>query len=180
MAGGAGASLNIDGTGAGNVRLRRAGPDDADKVYAWRNDPWILSLSKSGRGVAAAEHLLWYEGMLLNPDQLMFIVEVKVASTSEYIEIGVVRVERSTPDAGLITIYLLRPYTGRGYGVRALLQATAAAFGRWHDLNTIHAVIRSDNTASVRAFRKAGFTAIARIGPRGEDGNFCEMRLMRA
>lgn len=170
----------MNGGEAGNVRLRRASRDDADKVYAWRNDPWIVALSKSGRGVTVAEHLRWYEGMLSNPNQFMFIVEAEVAPASEHIEIGIVRIDRSTPDAGLITIYLLRPYTGRGYGVHALRQATAAAFGWWRALKTIHAEIRSDNTASVQAFSQAGFTAVARTGSREEEGRLYEMRLTRA
>lgn len=170
----------MNGKEAGNVRLRRASRDDADKVFGWRNDPWIVSLSKSGRGVTAAEHLRWYEGMLSDPDQLMLIVDVEVAPAREHIEIGVVRIDRSTPDAGLITIYLLKPYIGRGYGVQALRQATAAAFGRWCELKTIHAEIRSDNTASVRAFNQAGFTSVTRTGSREGDGHFYEMRLTRA
>jgi RimJ/RimL family protein N-acetyltransferase len=158
------------------VRLRRAGPDDAERVLAWRNDPRIVALSKSGRPVTRDEHTAWYAQAVTDARRLLCIVEVEEAGRKGSSPAGVVRVDRDGSRAGMITIYLLAPYTGRGLGVAALEQATRLAFGQWPDLRSIRAEIRPDNLASIKAFAKAGFVERGAGGP---DAGIREMWLDR-
>jgi RimJ/RimL family protein N-acetyltransferase len=162
------------------VRLRRAGRGDAERVFTWRNDPWIVSLSKSGCVVTRDEHLLWYEEAMDDRRHLLFIIELEQAGpAATLVEAGVVRLDRDGHGGSLITIYLLQPYTGRGYGVASLKQATEQAFALWPDLESIRAEIRRDNIASIKAFSRVGFRQSMAQQSREFPG-VCEMHLDRA
>jgi UDP-2,4-diacetamido-2,4,6-trideoxy-beta-L-altropyranose hydrolase len=147
------------------VRLRRAGPDDAERVLFWRNDPRIVALSKSRRPVTRDEHMAWYEQAVKDARRLLCIVEIEEPGRQAASPAGVVRVDRDQSREGVITIYLLASYTGRGLGVAALEQATNLAFAQWPDLRSIRAEIRPENLASIKAFGKAGFVERGAGGP---------------
>jgi SAM-dependent methyltransferase len=131
--------------------LRPAAPADAEKILAWRNDPWIVSLSLSRRRVSADEHRVWFQSALDRSAHLLFVV-----LTEDGAEAGTARVDRKAPEAR-VTIYLLRQFTGHGLGPRAIDTACRCAFAEWPDVTAIRASIRSENAASVKAFRRAGF-----------------------
>ena len=131
--------------------LRFAQARDADTIFAWRNDPWIVSLSLSGRAVTPAEHHAWFPSALDRTAHLLFVVQ-----SDDGAEVGTARLDRADPEAS-VTIYLLRPHTGRGLGPRAIDAACRQAFTHWPDVTVIRASIRRGNLASVKAFRRAGF-----------------------
>ena len=130
--------------------LRPATPDDTQRIFEWRNDPWIVSLSTSQRTVAFAEHRQWMQKVLEGGQHLLFVIEPESGLAT-----GTVRVERRNSQA-VITIYLLRQFTRQGLGVHAIREACVKAFARW-PVESIHAYIRRDNQSSVSAFSKAGF-----------------------
>ena len=133
------------------VVLRRAGPNDRDKIFAWRNDPWIVSLSADQRIVDEKEHTFWFNAILHDPSRLLFIV------TQGNVDVGTLRVEKLDEQRAALTVYLMRSFTGRGLGKKAIVQGSREAFRTWRDLQSIHAIIRVENTASIAAFRKAGY-----------------------
>jgi RimJ/RimL family protein N-acetyltransferase len=134
--------------------LRLAGEDDSRLVYDWRNDPWIVSLSTSRRPVTWEEHQAWFPRMLNRADHLLFIIHFPEGTPA-----GTVRLDREGEQDAVVTIYLLRSFTGRGLGPRALQRACAQAFERWPDLKRITAHVRADNEPSRKAFARTGFVA---------------------
>jgi SAM-dependent methyltransferase len=131
--------------------LRFAEGRDADSIFAWRNDPWIVSLSLSGRAVTPAEHRAWFPSALDRTAHLLFVVQ-----SDDGAEVGTARLDRADREAS-VTIYLVRPHTGRGLGPRAIDAACRQAFAHWPGVTVIRASIRHGNLASVKAFRRAGF-----------------------
>src|SRR5262245_18456396 len=131
--------------------LQLAEADDARRVFAWRNDPWIVSLSTSRREVSWEEHRRWFPTVLDRSRHLLFLVSGEGGEQA-----GTVRVDRQG-EAAVVTIYLLRPFTGRGLGPRALRAACQEAFRRWPDLARVVAHVRSDNEPSLKAFARVGF-----------------------
>lgn len=134
------------------VRLRRAQTSDAATLLEWRNDPWVLSRGSQGRAVSPSEHAAWFARTLASPDHLLLIIE-----TAEHGGIGSVRFDREPTAAAEVSIYLLRPHTGRGLGVAALREACTVAFERWPEVERIVARVLPENAQSLRAFEKAGF-----------------------
>jgi RimJ/RimL family protein N-acetyltransferase len=135
----------------GGLRLRPATSGDTRDVFAWRNDPWIVSLGSTRRTVAWEEHAAWFSRVLADPRRLLFICEDEGGAG-----LGTTRLDVVDDARADVTIYLLREFTGRGLGVRALVQAASEGFARW-PIRAIHAHIRADNAASRSAFAKAGF-----------------------
>ena len=124
---------------------------DRQTVFEWRNDPWIVALSTHQHAIEWADHLRWFERILQSEHHLLFIIESDAGEG-----MGVIRFDREENDAE-VTIYLLQPFTGKGYGVLALVEGPARAFSHWPILERVTATIREDNPNSVKAFTKAGF-----------------------
>lgn len=134
------------------VHLRPAMRSDADTILRWRNDPWIVSLGKGGRTVSPEEHAAWMARVLADADRhLLFIIH------GAGFDIGLVRLDRFEDAKALVTIYLMQPYTGKGYGASALRQAAQAGFATWPALRALEAEVRGDNEPSLRLFAKCGF-----------------------
>lgn len=128
--------------------LRPAKKPDLHKLHKWRNDPWIISLSSSKRTVPLEEHRQWFTKALASSDHLLYIINE---------DCGLVRAERTSRNSGVISIYLLKLYSGQGLGVEALVKACQALFKEW-GISKIYAYIRFNNYPSISAFTKAGFS----------------------
>jgi UDP-2,4-diacetamido-2,4,6-trideoxy-beta-L-altropyranose hydrolase len=139
----------------GRIRLRPACAEDMECIFEWRNDPWIVSLSISKKTVTRLEHEYWFARILNREKHLLYILANKNGT-----EMGTLRFDRKGPSQALVTIYLLRPFTGKGYGVAGLIKGSAEAFSSWPDLQSIDALIRAENRPSIRAFCKAGYQIV--------------------
>jgi len=136
------------------TRLRPATISDIKQIFAWRNDPWIISLSSSQKQVSWEEHLEWFQDILISNQHLLQIIEPQIN-----IGAGLVRLDRMDEYQAQITIYLLREFTGQGMGVEAIISSCSFCFMVW-SVHTINAYIRSENHPSISAFSKAGFINI--------------------
>ena len=130
--------------------LRLADATDMERVFRWRNDPFIIERSSSRKGVEWDAHSAWFDKSLESNDHLILIVET--AGTSA----GLIRFESRGNDA-VITAYLMPKFTGKGLGVSTIKKACAIAFERWPAMRAILAFVRDDNRAGQSGFTKAGF-----------------------
>lgn len=135
-----------------SIILRSVTFEDAKQIFDWRNDPWIVSLSASQRTVSWDEHVRWFTKVINNNQHLLFIIESENGDA-----MGSVRFDRTNNFQAAITIYILYPFVGRGFGTLALKNGSRLAFCQWSELRSIHAFIRNDNLRSLRTFSKAGF-----------------------
>ncbi len=133
----------------GVISLRPATTADAELVFGWRNDPFILVHGSSRREVGWEEHKKWFADTISSGTRQMFIVQ-----DGDRL-IGQVRFDRQEHDC-VVSVYLLRAFTGRGLGVRAISLGCAAIFEAW-EVARIVACVRRDNPAGRSAFLKAGF-----------------------
>ncbi len=134
------------------LTLREPRRTDFDAVLAMRNDPVAVRYSKRGRKVGRAEY--WSEigpGLLRrNRDTVFYMIAERDGRTAGYL-----RFDRGNGRAE-VSIALVRRARGRGLGTAALKMGCARAF-RDLKLRRITAVIHRANTASLRAFERAGF-----------------------
>ena len=133
-----------------NIHLRKAGPEDMATVFQWRNDPLIASLGSLKTTVSWEEHKQWFLKTLASDDAKMFIIERNGNS------IGQIRFMRTEENNWTVSIYLLQPYTGKGFGVAALAAGCREISNRYPGA-AITAYILRDNRFSHSAFLKAGF-----------------------
>ena len=97
-----------------NINLRKAVPEDMATIFHWRNDPFIASRGSLKTTVSWEEHQQWFLKTLASDDAAMFIIEHDGNS------IGQIRFMKTGEMDWTVSMYLLQPYTGKGFGVVAL------------------------------------------------------------
>jgi RimJ/RimL family protein N-acetyltransferase len=132
------------------IQLRQAVLEDAEMVFQWRNDPFILVRGSSQRAVQWDEHLKWFEETIKGNHRKMFIL------LKDDYPIGQVRFDCFNEHVCIISVYLLHGFTGKGYGVDAIRYGCIEVFRLW-DIQKVIACVRYDNVAARSAFIKAEF-----------------------
>jgi RimJ/RimL family protein N-acetyltransferase len=133
-----------------DVTLRPAAAGDADMVFGWRNDPFLVERASSQKCVTREEHVRWFQETIAGASRKMFIVVIHGVAA------GQIRFERIDAETCSISVYVLERYTGRGFGVEAIRQGCAIVKREW-PVSRLLAYVRQDNVPSQIAFRKAGF-----------------------
>lgn len=139
------------------LTIRRARPDDAERLWKWRNDPVTRQASRNTEEVPLEQHLRWLEGSLSRTDRVLLIAE----SGGE--PVGTVRFDMR--DDGYLEVSINLAPEARGRKMGAACLGEACDFVLAHGPIGFHAAIRRDNAASIRIFRQCGFVDFGR-----EDG----------
>ena len=137
------------------LRLRVADWTDADRILAWRNDPWIVAQGSLNRTVSFEEHHSWFARRIEDTRHPIWIVEIGGEP------VGMARLD-STPDRckAEVSLYLMKSHCGRGKGPQVLARVAQTAKDLGHEI--LQAVVRRDNVASLKAFQKAGYRTVSR------------------
>lgn len=139
------------------VTLRPATEGNSGVLLEWRNDPEAVRLSVSGRGVTPPEHRKWLSGRLADPGTRLWIAER--AGTA----IGQVRVDVAD-GIGTVSVAVAPSQRGRGFG-SAVLRAMVVEMEPEAGVRRLRALAHAENTASIRAFERAGFHRQGRHEP---------------
>jgi len=152
-----------DGTGAARVaevlcpggdsalRLRAASQVDAVVYFRWLNDPETRRQAFQAAPVAWADHAAWFDAALKTSARALKVVE-----TPAGVPVGQVRFDGIAEDAGIVSFGLDPVFRGRGWGTRLLDLARESWAGAGHR-GPLHGFVKPANTASLKAFRRAGF-----------------------
>jgi len=154
----------VDGRGAERVANRMTGKDihfraatveDAETIYAWRNNPAVRAVSHTQAPIEYETHRSWLQETIVNVDRCLLIAE------DDQEPIGVVRFDRRGQDA-VMSVYLAPDQIGRGRGSSVIRQGCAAIAERWPALVSVNAEIQEDNVQSLHSFAAAGFKPYSR------------------
>lgn len=135
--------------------LRRANLADEGLLLAWRNDPETRRSAFDSSRIRGVDHHAWYTQKLSAADCAIFIVE----ECGE--PVGQVRVDLVVPEEAEIDIAIAPDKRSRGIGMQALRLAALEA-KKGLSVSRLRARVKSDNLASQRAFRAAGFSEVHR------------------
>jgi UDP-2,4-diacetamido-2,4,6-trideoxy-beta-L-altropyranose hydrolase len=131
------------------LHFRPANSDDCRTIWEWANDPVTRRMSFSSEPIAWETHVQWFEHRLKDASCLFLIGEDQSGTP-----IGQVRYEGEKPYEVTISVSIAPEFRGRGYG-EAMIALSIDELLPHPKL--IHAYIKPDNLASIRAFEKAGF-----------------------
>ncbi|HPF47783.1 MAG TPA: GNAT family N-acetyltransferase [Emcibacteraceae bacterium] len=153
-----------------SLSLRMAKKEDIISVFEWRNDPWLIPFSSSQKGVCWEDHELWFNKILSDNKSLIYIIEINNQG------VGQIRFTQRDNKSCTISISMLKPFTGKGYGVLSLQRACQEIIKKW-PMTEILAYVRSDNMQSMTAFEKAGFLKTENIKDVPEDHKCFSLRI---
>ena len=153
----------VDGRGAQRVAaavraslltLRRAGPDDAELLWTWANDPEVRGSSFDPQPIPWDDHVAWLGRVLATADEGIWI-----ASDSLGRLIGQVRVDGAATGTGTIGVSVAAERRGEGWAAPLLVAASQRAQSELggHGLQRLRADVLPANLRSARAFIAADF-----------------------
>jgi UDP-2,4-diacetamido-2,4,6-trideoxy-beta-L-altropyranose hydrolase len=160
----------IDGLGADRVlrrlwaddlRVRLVEAEDCRLIWEWANEPATRAASFSPEPIAWEQHRHWFTAKLNEPHCAFF-----VALDAEQQPIGQIRFDVAGAEA-VISVGLAGRFHGLGYGPLVIRSGVRELF-RTRPVERVIAFIRTENTRSLRAFIKAGFTEQRSTDVRGQ------------
>jgi UDP-2,4-diacetamido-2,4,6-trideoxy-beta-L-altropyranose hydrolase len=149
----------VDGSGSERVclrlredmlRFRSAAMEDRELIWQWANDPATRAVSFSSDAIRWKDHIAWFDAMLANADCYLWLALNKKGKL-----IGQVRFDVCAGNA-TVSVGLGKVHRGKDWGALLIWSACRKLF-REQSVDKIHAYIKLDNIASIRAFEKAGF-----------------------
>jgi RimJ/RimL family protein N-acetyltransferase len=145
------------------IILRAALPTDAQVLFEWRNDAAARSASSSRVEVEWEGHQEWLARVIADPRRFLYVAES--TESSGLARVGTSRFDLD-PDglAAEVSINLNPEFRGRGLAA-GVLEASLERFSSdWAGTVPVRALIRPENSRSVRLFTAAGFVRSGSAG----------------
>src|SRR5262249_38997190 len=127
---------------------------DARLLWEWANDPGVRRSSFSSQPISWEIHMCWFAQKLKDSRCLIFL-----GVDRDDLPVGQVRLELVNGSEAEIHVSIAKERRGSGWGPR-LIQAAVEHGTRNYGLQRIHALIKPDNSGSLKAFRAAGFKQV--------------------
>jgi RimJ/RimL family protein N-acetyltransferase len=139
----------------GAIRLRRAEWADTEALFQWRNHDAVRRFSLNSDLIDRDTHCTWFRQALSNPSRVLLIGE-REAGESACVPIGVLRYDLQD-DYAVVSIYLVPEKMGQGHGTPLLQAGSQWMHQSYPALQRVFAEVRTDNSASIKIFEKAGY-----------------------
>ncbi len=136
------------------ISIRKADPGDCVDIWKWRNHKGVRDVSFNRERIVFKTHRRWFMERLSDVDTFFYI---GICSKKE--KIGQVRfqLENERREA-YINTNLNPSYFGRGLGSVMIREATNKFMSENPEIRTVMAEILDGNSASKKAFMKAGYS----------------------
>lgn len=131
------------------LRVRRATIEDANVLFACRNDPLTRQMSRNHDPIKWDSHIAWLRKVLDDPDRILLIGEVDGQP------VGTVRFDRIEDDVCEVSWSMNPDYRGHGYGTKLAKMACETI-----PKATILAEVRADNAPTLRMMVSCGYKKI--------------------
>ena len=130
--------------------LRLAVKEDMDLLFEWANEPLVRKNSFSSETICYEEHKTWFERLLQNKNCRQYIYiydgketgQVRLTADGENVEIG---------------YSICAEMRGQGHGRKLLELVCRHVQQDFPEVQKIIGKVKPENTASQKAFVKAGF-----------------------
>jgi spore coat polysaccharide biosynthesis predicted glycosyltransferase SpsG/RimJ/RimL family protein N-acetyltransferase len=144
----------INGIDSFNNKLyfRIAAPDDANLVFNLSNDLLVRKNSINQHEIKWEEHLNWFNSCLQNENYLFLLF---FSGEQEFV--GQVRFNIENDEA-TVSISIAKDFRGKRLSSQMLILSCRELFHKFCSVNKIKAIIKIENSSSVKGFEKAGFS----------------------
>jgi len=134
-----------------DVQLRRANLGDLEFVFNLRNEEAVRSVSFNSDLIDLETHRKWFEKKLASDESVLLIAEAGSQPIAQ------VRFDWMDDNGAEINIAVTEKFRGQGYGTDIIRESSIMFLSEFTRCSDIYAYIKSDNTASIRSFTKAGY-----------------------
>jgi UDP-2,4-diacetamido-2,4,6-trideoxy-beta-L-altropyranose hydrolase len=134
------------------IWLRKAESCDSRLLWNWANRPEVRSAAFATEAIPWESHLRWFEDRLNRANCRIF-----VAFNDSDDAVGQVRFDLMDPDKAEVDVSVDSTHEGQGLGSAIIRMAATELFREFPNV-IVHAYIKAQNQASLRAFQKAGFS----------------------
>ncbi|MBE2267254.1 MAG: UDP-2,4-diacetamido-2,4,6-trideoxy-beta-L-altropyranose hydrolase [Anaerolinea sp.] len=131
--------------------LRPAQADDARLIWEWANEPVVRAASFNSAPIPWEDHVRWFTGKLSDPHALILI-----GMDADDLPIGQVRFDVEGAEA-IISVMVTTARAGKGFGADLIERGVQRVLREHPSVERVLAYIKTENSASIRAFEKAGF-----------------------
>ncbi|MCX7876394.1 MAG: bifunctional UDP-2,4-diacetamido-2,4,6-trideoxy-beta-L-altropyranose hydrolase/GNAT family N-acetyltransferase [Melioribacteraceae bacterium] len=142
--------------GKSGFYFRQAISKDATIIFNLSNDRLVRANSINTEPIKWGDHLDWFSGKLLD-DNCYFLLAF--TPTNQFI--GQVRFDIKGYYAE-INISIDKDFRGKGFSKQLIFSASYKLFHDKPNINFINAIIRPNNTPSIKAFMKSGYKLIGK------------------
>ena len=130
----------------GCVTFRPVSPTDSDLMFKWQFHPETRRFANQSKAPVREEHDAWFSRRMANPESLLYMIELAGKPS------GVLRLDRESDGAWLVSIYIAPNSYGRGIGGAALV--LAHTIWPYHEFR---AEVLEGNAISHKLFAGAGY-----------------------
>ncbi|MET4105250.1 UDP-2,4-diacetamido-2,4,6-trideoxy-beta-L-altropyranose hydrolase [Hymenobacter sp. UYP22] len=140
--------------------LRPVQPTDSNQLLSWTNEPTVRQFSFNPNPVSRSDHEQWLAARLQDPNALLLLAQDAATGRPA----GLIRYAVNGEEATLS--YLLdAEFRGRGLAPLLLLAGTRRVLEHFSAVRRVVGHVQQINTASVRAFERAGYRLAATPPP---------------
>ena len=137
------------------IKIRHSTEDDCHDLLIWRNNPAIRQMCFDSSQIKEEEHKKWFDKKIKDKNTRIYIAEDAKGK-----KLGQVRFEVNDENKAYISVNLNPEFLGQGLGHKIIRMATDIFLNERKDINKIIAEVIEENTASQKAFEKAGYSFI--------------------
>lgn len=130
------------------TKYRKANSGDLQLFFNWANDPVVRNNSYNSHYITLEEHTNWFHKKIQDKNTLFYIVEIDNESA------GMIRFDISEKHT-IINIIIDKNFRGKKMAPIFLLDCCKYYFEE--NSKPLLAYIKSNNLASIQAFKKANF-----------------------
>ena len=133
-----------------NLRLRLAENSDLDMYYEWANDPVVRTNSFSTALIPYEDHVKWFNKAMQREDVVLLVM------MDDDKAIGQIRINVFDSVAE-ISYSIASEFRGKGFGSKIVSLLIDKIKAEYHDIKTIRARVKPENSASLKIFENKGF-----------------------
>jgi RimJ/RimL family protein N-acetyltransferase len=127
-------------------------------LHRWANEPAVRAASFQSAAIPWETHVRWLARRLRMPKT----VRIYVVETPAHGPIGQVRFERTHSTRAVVSVAVSRQLRGQGVGPVLIRRGCVRAVKELR-VRRVLAYIKANNSASIRAFERAGFQRLRRL-----------------
>jgi UDP-2,4-diacetamido-2,4,6-trideoxy-beta-L-altropyranose hydrolase len=139
-----------------SIHLRKATKNDCALVHRWINEEETRENSFSQEYIDSEEHTRWFFSKLVDPNHIHYL-----AVNENNVPVGQIRFSIQDKEA-IVSVLVDENFRKKGLGEQ-IISLGSRRFFEETSIRTIHAYIKEQNFASLKAFVKAGYNLKGRV-----------------